>query len=324
MKILFSPEFGSHVYLGEQLCEIGRESNCPHSVLLSENNSLAFSVSAAQFDTLGSGAEHEVSMDVHEDTYDSVLENIKGHLILCCDEMPNRYYHCYFWNGGVFPYVIKRELQYILLVDNKRQLLLRITGHTTTVKQRYALLDDGSFEPDDNGDACEWTIHFGVEKCAGATFVYSNSHGEYPKTYLLRWNPGISSFTLDEYRLATTRYPDGFHFNWSVYEWEEAHKGDRFYMLRTGDDKAGTVFRGVFTSEPNPGDDWAGKGRQRYYMDMDCKDCVPADEMPPLCVEELEKALPGIDWRRGHSGQLLSKEEAEVLEKMWENLMKSE
>ena len=109
-----------------------------------------------------------------------------------------------------------------------------------------------------------------------------------------------------------------------MYEWENAHKGDRFFMLRTGDDKAGIVFRGVFTSEPNPGDDWAGKGRQRYYMDMDCKDCVPADEMPPLSVEVLEKALPGIDWRRGHSGQLLSKEETDVLERMWVNLMKSE
>lgn len=306
------------------LCEIGREANTPHSVLLSEDNSLAISVSAAQFDALDSGAGHEMSVDVHEGTYESVLENIKGHLMLCCDEMPNRYYHCYFWNGGFFPYVIKQKLQYILLIHKKRQLLLRITGHTTTVKQRYALLDDGSFEPDDNGDACKWTIHFDVEKCPGATFVYSNSQGEHPKTYLLRWNPGISSFKLHDYRRAITRYPDGFHFNWSVYEWENAHKGDRFYMLRTGDDKAGIVFRGVFTSEPYPGDDWAGKGRQRYYMDMDCNDCAPADALPPLSVEELEKALPGIDWRRGHSGQLLSKEDADVLERMWENLMQSE
>lgn len=50
--------------------------------------------------------------------------------------------------------------------------------------------------------------------------------------------------------------------NWSVYEWEKAHKGDHYYMLRTGDDKAGIVFRGVFTSDPYPGEDWAGNGKK--------------------------------------------------------------
>lgn len=76
--------------------------------------------------------------------------------------------------------------------------------------------------------------------------------------------------------------------NWSVYEWEKAHKGDHYYMLRTGDDKAGIVFRGVFTSDPYPGEDWAGNGKQRYYMDMDCYDCLPADEQSAITIETLE------------------------------------
>ena len=144
-----------------------------------------------------------------------------------------------------------------------------------------------------------------------------------PKTYLLRWNPTISSFKLDEYRRATTEYPDGFRFNWSVYEWEDAHEGDRFYMLRTGDENAGIVFRGIFTSEPNSGEDWAGKGKQRYYMDMDCYDCVPADQKPPVNIELLEKEIPDIDWRRGHSGELLSEDEAEKLDLLWSEIMES-
>lgn len=138
-----------------------------------------------------------------------------------------------------------------------------------------------------------------------------------PKTYLLRWNPTISSFKLDEYRRANTECPDGFHFNWSVYEWEDAHKGDRYYMLRTGDENAGIVFRGIFTSNPYPGEDWAGKGKQRYYMDMDCYDCVPADKKPPISIELLEKVIPEIDWRKGHSGQLLTKEVADKLNELW-------
>ena len=92
-------------------------------------------------------------------------------------------------------------------------------------------------------------------------------------------------------------------------------------MLRTGDDKAGIVFRGVFTSEPYPGEDWAGKGKQRYYMDMGCYDCVPADELSPISIDVLEKAIPDIDWRRGHSGQLLSDEDTAKLDELWNNLM---
>lgn len=139
-----------------------------------------------------------------------------------------------------------------------------------------------------------------------------------PKTYLLRWNPTISSFKLDDYPDVLSKYPGGFSgLNWSVYEWEKAHKGDHYYMLRTGDDKAGIVFRGVFTSDPYPGEDRAGNGKQRYYMDMDSYDCVPADVQSPIGIEELEKAVPDIDWRRGHSGQLLSEEDADKLDELW-------
>lgn len=146
-----------------------------------------------------------------------------------------------------------------------------------------------------------------------------------PKTYLLRWNPTISSFKLDDYRDVLSKYPGGFSgLNWSVYEWEKAHKGDHYYMLRTGDDKAGIVFRGVFTSDPYPGEDWAGNEKQRYYMDMDSYDCVPADVQSPICIEELEKVVPGIDWRRGHSGELLSSEDADRLNELWNNIMEQD
>jgi hypothetical protein len=143
----------------------------------------------------------------------------------------------------------------------------------------------------------------------------------FPKTYLLRWNPTISSFKLEHYRQAMADRPDGFGLDWSIYEWEEAHDGDRYYMLRTGDDKAGIVFHGVFTSEPYEGKDWAGqKGKTRRYMDMDCYDCVPADQKPPVDIEMLEKEIPEIDWRKGHSGELLTEEVADKLNELWNNI----
>lgn len=142
-----------------------------------------------------------------------------------------------------------------------------------------------------------------------------------PKTFLLRWNPTISSLSLDEYRRAVNEYPEGFEYNFSVHDWEHAHRGDRFYMLRTGDDFAGIIFRGVFTSNPEPGDDWAGQGKPRHYMDIVCYDCVHADQKPPIDIELLEKEIPSIDWRKGHAGELLSEEEAHKLNELWEELM---
>jgi hypothetical protein len=141
------------------------------------------------------------------------------------------------------------------------------------------------------------------------------------KTYLLRWNPTISSFKLETYRQATIECPDGFGFDWSVYEWEDAHKGDRYFMLRTGDENAGIVFRGIFTSDPYEDKDWAGQGKQRHYMKMDCFDCVSADQKPPIDIELLEKEIPEIDWSKGHSGELLSEETAEKLNELWDNIM---
>lgn len=142
----------------------------------------------------------------------------------------------------------------------------------------------------------------------------------HPKTYLLRWNPTISSYTLNDYRNDMEEYPDGFRSNWSIYEWEEAHKGDRFFMLRTGDDKAGIIYRGEFLSDPYEGDDWAGqKGKKRQYIDIGCYDFIPADNQSPIDIELLEKEIPEIDWRKGHSGELLSEEIADKLNDLWNN-----
>ena len=171
-------------------------------------------------------------------------------------------------------------------------------------------------------DAAQFTLRKMPEKEWKALFDSLNVAAiQAPKTYLLRWNPTISSLSLDRYREINEEYPEGFNFHWSIYEWEQAHKGDRFFMLRTGDDHAGLIFRGVFTDEPYEDDDWAGKGRQRHYMEMDCYDCVSADEMPPIDLKTLEEEIPEIDWRQGHSGELLSQEAAETLDELWEELM---
>ncbi len=260
-----------------------------------------------------SGEVKHLQLTIDDSNKNFLLENIQGHLILVTDEMPMTYHGCYYWNGGVFPYAIKKDLVFRISAGS-HHCLLKAVGHVTSVGQRFYFGEKGQPSvPDDNGSSCFWNVVFQVEP------IDEKGGKLKTKTYLLRWNPAISSFKLDDYRQASEECPDGFCFNWSVYEWEEAHLGDRFFMLRTGDDHAGIVFRGVFTSEPYTGDDWAGKGYQRHYMEMNCYDCVPAHQKPSIDIEVLEHDIPGIDWRRGHSGQLLSDEEAERLEKLWKS-----
>jgi len=132
------------------------------------------------------------------------------------------------------------------------------------------------------------------------------------KSYLLRWNPAISSFTMDAYMDAINQYPGGFTIDWSVYEWEEAHAGDWFCMVRVGEGETGIVFVGDFISEPYEDKDWAGQpGKKRHYVDLDCWYPVNPEDGPLVSMKELQEAIPEIDWNHGHSGVLLTDEQAE-------------
>ncbi len=85
-------------------------------------------------------------------------------------------------------------------------------------------------------------------------------------------------------------------------------------MLRVGEGNTGIVFHGEFLSDPYEGGDWAGRGKKRHYVDINCMDAADPDKRPLATVEELQKAIPEIDWVKGHSGQLLTEEQAEKLD----------
>ena len=105
--------------------------------------------------------------------------------------------------------------------------------------------------------------------------------------------------------------------NWSIYEWEEARRGDCFYMMRVGDEKAGILFNGQFLSDPYPSDDWAGSTKRRMYVDMICRNPVEPGEVPSVSLDKLKEAIPSYDWPKGHSGALLPNDIAEKLLELW-------
>ena len=138
-------------------------------------------------------------------------------------------------------------------------------------------------------------------------------------TIILFWNPGISSYTVK--RLREDLSNNAHVGNWSVWEHEKAHKGDRFFMVRCGEGKTGICMSGRFRSEPYKGEDWTGKGREVYYMDLMADVVIDPDVCPILSTVELQSLIPDFKWDGGHSGRLLPAEEAEKLEDKWEEFL---
>ncbi len=247
--------------------------------------------------------------EIDENNQNMILENIDGNLVLVIDEMPNTFHGCYLYNNGEFPYAIKDELDCILLKSDEEECFTRIISVDTEPSTRFNYQGAGKpIEEDPNGDSCIWEVAFEVVPVP-----------EKSKTYLMRWNPSISSFTEKDFEECVTNMVHGmFRMNWSIYEWEEARRGDMFFMMRVGDDKAGIVFLGQFITDPYPSDDWAGSTKRRMYVDMVCMNPVEPGAKPRISLEKLQNAIPEFEWSKGHSGALLSDEVFTKLEELLE------
>ena len=71
------------------------------------------------------------------------------------------------------------------------------------------------------------------------------------KTFIMRWNTDISNYKLCEFEEAMDDFEvDGFYYDWSIWDYQKAHIGDRFFMIRTGEGKHGVVMRGIIIGAP--------------------------------------------------------------------------
>lgn len=142
------------------------------------------------------------------------------------------------------------------------------------------------------------------------------------KTFILFWNPSISSDKGNGRAKFITALQDGCYYSadWAVWDWKEAHKGDRFYKVKVGDPdpaKNGIVESGFFKSDPYQGEDWSGRGREVYYCDLTFDAMIDYDFVSPLTIEKLTKEISNFDWTGGHSGRLLDAESANELDTIW-------
>jgi len=258
-------------------------------------------------DKIRTGEITHFKVEINEDTQSGLLEIVDGTPVLDVEESPNTNYGCYFYNGGEFPYVIRHSLGFLVILGDKGGCLSRIIDIDTEPGTRFNYQGAGKpIVEDPNGDSCIWTMILEIVPLP-----------QEPKTYLMRWNPSNSSFKEKDYEDCFADMVHGMFFvNWSIYEWEEARRGDFFYMMRTGDDKAGIVFSGQFITNPYPDDDWDGSTKRRMYVDMVCTNAAEPGAAPLIPLEELQKAVPSFDWSRGHSGVLMANKVTDELAKL--------
>lgn len=176
--------------------------------------------------------------------------------------------------------------------------------------------------PEDFENVKNAVAYKGVDDFFGTMPYPGRGNSDNRKTYVLMWNPAISSKKLIEhnYEVQKMLLVD---FNWSVREYEDLCVGDRFVMVRCGGGNTGAVMSGVFNSYPYSMSDWSGKGRVVYYADMKPNFALNPETAPMLTTEQLQKAIPSFDWTGGASGRLLTDEEAAAFEKLWAEYLAS-
>lgn len=247
-----------------------------------------------------------ITMRITEDNQFNLLASDNGNLILNDVDSPTNSHGCYLYNGGEFPYLVK-GFNFIVLDDGENKRLVRIIDVDFEPDMRFNYQGAGKpIVEDPNGDSCIWNILFEVVPILREQ-----------KLYLMRWNPKISLFTEKDLKECVAyRIHDMFRLEWSIHEWEEARRGDMFYMMRVGDDKAGIIFFGQFVTDPYPDEDWKDSTKRKMYVEMVCT--IPGGRIakPLISLKKLQKAIPEIDWEKGHSGVRLSNEVWEKLSKL--------
>lgn len=142
------------------------------------------------------------------------------------------------------------------------------------------------------------------------------------RTFILMWNPSISSYTMDDLEYEMEDFPYS-NFDWSIWEHKKAHEEDRFFLVCVGEGNTGVIMSGYFSSDPWEGEDWSGKNRKVFYIDMEPDYIFHPEKTDILTTNQLMTTIPDFNWSGGHSGVLLTDEQSQKLENLWEEFLSS-
>ena len=160
-------------------------------------------------DKVRTGEITHIHVEINEQTQDGLLEIVDGKPVLDVEESSNTNHSCYFYNDGESPYEIRRSLNFLILLGDEGGCISRIIDIETTPGTRFNYQSGKPIEEDPNGDSCIWEMSLEIVPLL-----------QDAKTYLMRWNPSISSFTEKDYEECVADMIHGlFSMSWSINEW---------------------------------------------------------------------------------------------------------
>lgn len=221
-----------------------------------------------------------------------------------------------------FDYVSYADLLCLMNIDTKEMNVIpfedawKIVGKGFQMIDEYQLIREEECSYEDFKRMNEQAKLFKVEDLFYRPTFPGTGYDEKQRTFILMWNPEISSVKLEDYN---SSIPEMMceHYNWSVWEHDKARKGDRFFLVRCGNGNTGIVLSGIFDSNPYQSGDWSGKGRKVFYMDMTPNYIADPEKAKIVTTKELQNAIPTFEWGGGRSGRMLTEEQAKALEVIW-------
>lgn len=106
--------------------------------------------------------------------------------------------------------------------------------------------------------------------------------------------------------------------NWPIHCPDEIYQGVIFYMLRIGKNRRDIMMKGKFRSAPSPDLYWNGTGQRRYWAKLAIEQLIHPVIGPTLGIDKLASAIPTVNWKECPFEMMLTEEESEQLEQLWE------
>lgn len=227
----------------------------------------------------------------------------------------------YAEDGKVKPFDYVSYADVLCFMDKDKEVVMihmedfwkTISSDGSEFMDDYQVSKEGKLSYEDFLEMQKKAKLFAVDDLSYHPTFPGNGYDEKQKTYVLMWNPAISSVKMEDHVDSIPNLQTE-HYNWNVYEYQEAKKNDRFVLIRCGEGKTGLVMSGIFDSNPYQAGDWSGKGRKVFYMDMTPNFIADPEEAEIITTKQLKEAIPSFDWNGGHSGRLLTEEQARQLE----------
>ena len=165
-------------------------------------------------------------------------------------------------------------------------------------------------------DMMEDAMHYQPKDLFYKPTYPGNGYDKQQRTYVLMWNPDSRWPVMSEEEFSTcisNIWPDKYDLLWDVSDCRSMRMGDRFFVVRNGQDINGIVTSGVFGS-------YAYLQRcsmNSISVELVFNFTVDYNEHPLVTIEQLKEAIPDFDWSRTFGSYKLKTNQAKTLEALF-------